>query len=304
MGARRRGPAIAGIAAVAVAVAGLAGGGTAGSAPTETRALPRDACEDPEVREQRRLLCPDLEMRPPFDLARARSGGGTPILEAANSIDSVGRGPASLRGRRSGRLSMDAKQVVWQRGPGKSLIDTGAKLAFKRVPGQGRYWKFRDAAQFELWRLDEDGNRARRVDVGPKQVYCLRDLDHTHPGMKRSPNRRYFPGCSQNPGKQRLTLGTSVGWSDVYPHTYHQNFIELDDVPEGGCYAYVHIADPGNGISELDESNNEASTVVYVTAGGRWVPGRCKGVRDGALPLSQTTDDSRVEGSGGRPYRR
>ena len=290
------------VGALAAASASL-GAGAAGSAPGETRAAPRDACVDEAVREELRLLCPDLEMRPPFDLERARSGGGTPILQAANSIDSVGRGPASLRGKRSGRLSMDAKQVVWDRDPGKSLIDTGAKLAFKRVPGQGRYWKFRDAARFELWGLDDEGNRTRRVEVGPKQVYCLRDLDHTHPGMKRSPNRRFFPSCNQNPGKKRVTLGTSVGWSDVYPHTYHQNFIELDDVPEGGCYAYVHIADPRNGISELDESNNEASTVVFLTRGGDWRPGRCEGVRDGALPLSQTTDDSRVEGSGGRPYR-
>jgi hypothetical protein len=301
----RRGVVLAGLAGALAAASMTAGPvGPAGSAPTERRALPKDACSEPEIRKERRLLCPDLEMRPPFDLAPARSRGGTPILQAANSIDSVGQGPASLRGRRKGRLSMKAKQLVWQRGGGKALADTGAKLAFKRVPGQGRYWKFRDAARFELWELDTEGNRRRRVEVGPKQVYCLRDLRHTHPGMKRSPNGRFFPGCSQNPRKKRVTLGTSVGWSDVYPRTYHQNFIELDDVPSPACYAYVHIADPKNGILELDESNNEASTVVHLSPGGRWRPGRCEGVRDRALPLSQTTDDSRVPGGGGRPYRR
>jgi hypothetical protein len=300
--ALRRGFVFAAVLA-SVTAAGLAVS-AAGSAPAGPRAAPKDACIDPEIRKERGLRCPDLEMRPPFDLERARRESGTPVLEAANSIDSVGRGPASLRGKRKGPLSMDARQIVSQRGPGKAGIDTGAKLAFKRVPGQGRYWKFRDAAMFELWGLDEAGERTRRIEVGPKQVYCLRDLDHTHPGMRRSPDHRVFPSCNQNPDQQRVTLGTSVGWSDVYPHTYHQNFIELDHVPKRGCYAYVHIADPKNGIFELDESNNEASTVVYLTPSGRWIPGRCRGVRDRALPLSQTTDDSRVSDSGGRPYRR
>jgi hypothetical protein len=286
------------VSAVALTVAAV------GSSPAGPRAAPKDVCQNKDIRKQRGLLCPDLEMRPPFDLERARRESGTPVLEAANSIDSVGQGAASLRGKRKGPLSMDARQKVAKRGPGRAGFDTGAKLAFKRVPGQGRYWKFRDAAKFELWALDDAGDRTRRIEVGPKQVYCLRDLDHTHPGMKRSPNGRVFPSCNQNPGKQRVTLGTSVGWSDVYPHTYHQNFIELDHVPKRGCYAYVHIADPKNGIFELDESNNEASTVVYLTPSGGWKPGRCEGVRDRALPLSQTTDDSRVQGSGGggRPY--
>lgn len=262
----------------------------------------QQACLDDEIRKQRGLLCPDLEMRPPYDLARARLQGGTPVLQAANSIDSVGDGPAELRGKRNGRLSMAARQRVYERGGGRTGFDTGAKLAFKRIPGQGRYWKFRDAARFELWRLDEDGDRMGRIEVGPKQIYCLRDLEHTRPGMRGSPNRRVYPSCNQNPDRQQVTLGTSVGWSDVYPHSYYQNFIELDKVPARGCYAYVHIADPKNGIFEKDESNNEASTVVFLTKGGRWIPGRCKGVRDRALPLSQTTDDSAAEGPGG-PYR-
>ena len=29
-----------------------------------------------------------------------------------------------------------------------------------------------------------------------------------------------------------------------------------------GCFAYVHIADPENGIYELNEDNNEAQVIV------------------------------------------
>ena len=237
-------------------------------------------------------------MRPPYELERERLPGGTPVLRAANSIDSVGDGPAELRGKRTGPLAMAARQRIHRRGGGRVGFDTGAKLAFKRIPGQGRYWKFRDAARFELWQLSRAGERRRRVEVGPKQVYCLRDLKHTRRKLKGSPRRRVYPACSQAAGKKRVTLGTSVGWSDVYPHTYHQNFIEIDDVPAGDCYAYVHIADPRNGIYELSEQNNEASTVVYLTRRGRWLPGRCDGVRDRTLPRAQTTDDTRVEEAG------
>lgn len=259
---------------------------------------PGKACLDRKTRRKRRLLCPDLRMRPPFDLEWERRPSGTQVLRAANSIDSVGKGPAELRGKRKSRLRMRARQRIRKRGGGRAGFDTGAKLSFKRIPGQRRYWKLKDAARFELWMLDREGERTRRVEIGPKQTYCLRDLDHRKPGLRRSPDHRVYPSCSQDPGKRKVTLGTSVGWSDVYPHTYHENWIELNDVPSNGCYAFVHIADPRNGIYELDESNNEASTVVYLTRRGGYRPGRCRGMKDRALPPAQSRDDSRVPGSG------
>ena len=47
-------------------------------------------------------------------------------------------------------------------------------------------------------------------------IACLRDLERTKP-MSRSPGHRVYPGCNQDPGRQRVRLGTSVGWSDIYP---------------------------------------------------------------------------------------
>lgn len=282
--------------AAAAAVVALPGGGSA--APAPNRAAAND-CLDEEVREAEGLLCPDLRMRPPFDLDRDRTAGGVPILRAGNSIDSVGDGPAELKGKRDGKLRMDARQKIHTDASRRLTYATGAKMAFKFIPGQGRYWKFRDAARFELWELDADGERGRRVEVGPKQIYCLRDLEHSRPGLEGSPNRRVYPSCNQDPDQRSETIGTSVGWSDVYPSTYHENWIELDHLPESGCYAYVHIADPRNGIFELNERNNEASTVVYLTKGGKYRPGRCGGVDDEALAPSQTANDLEVPGGPG-----
>jgi hypothetical protein len=283
------------IAAVAVVVGVAPGSG--GAAPDDRRA-PND-CLDEAARAELGLLCPDLRMRPPFDLERSKTAGGVPILRAANSIDSIGDGPAELKGKRRGKLSMDAKQRISTEEKRRLTYGTGARLSFKFIPGQGRYWKFRDAARFELWELTSEGERRRRVEVGPKQIYCLRDLEHTRPGLKGSPNRRVFPRCSQDEDRREVTLGTSVGWSDVYSSSYHENWIELDKVPRGGCYAFVHIADPKNGIFELDESNNEASTVVYLTRRGKYEPGRCGGVHDESLAPEQTANDLQVPGSGG-----
>ena len=173
---------------------------------------------------------------------------------------------------------------------------TGARLAFKFIPGQGRYWKFRDAAKFELWELNADGERGRRVEVGPKQIYCLRDLEHTNPQMQGSPNRRVFPSCSQDPDRKAVTLGHLRRLVGRLPVELSP---ELDrarpPARESGCYAYVHIADPKNGIFELNEENNEASTVVYLKKGGSYKPGRCGGIDDKTLDPSQTANDLEVD---------
>jgi hypothetical protein len=286
----------------AIFVAALAASALAaapGTAETAAKAgADENVCLDPVIREQRGLKCPDLRMRPPFQLDREKNGN-TPVLRAANSIDSVGDGPAELQGRRSGPRTMKADQRVKKEGGDRARFETKAKLYFKNIPGQGRYWKFRDAARFALWQLDDNGDRVRRVEVGPKQVYCLRDLEHTRPGMNGSPPSAVYPACNQSAGRERVTLGTSVGWSDVYPSSYPEQFIELNDIPKRGCYAFVHVADPEDGIYELNEDNNAASTVVYLTPSGRYKPNRCSGVRDRALPPSQTTDDSQVGGGGG-----
>lgn len=213
---------------------------------------------------RRSRLCPDLVMKPPAHVRIDRHGGRR-LLRSESSIDNVGHGPASLRGRRDGRLTMRAYQVIHRRAGPPMLVRTGARLYFQPIPGQERYWKFADAARFELWSLDSELRRVALVRAGPKQNYCLRDLERTR-RLRRSPRRRAFPGCSQDPRQRRATLGTSVGWSDVYPAGYHQNWIDVTGLPPGR-YAYVHIADPGNGIWERREGNNEAEVIVSLPSG-------------------------------------
>ena len=218
------------------------------------------------------LLCPNLRMSPPSGFALKHKHGRT-LLLSRNSINSMGVGPAELFGRRSGHFTMNAVQRIHRRGGGKITIPTGALLFFKAVPGQYRYWKWKNAATMELWRLDGAGNPTTLVRRGPKTIYCLRDLVRTHGSLKSSPHGREYPGCSQQLGAQERTLGTSVGWSDIYPASYNENWIDVTGLH--GCFAYMHVGDPTNVIYESDERDNRASTVVRLPFRGsnRGCPG-------------------------------
>lgn len=240
-------------------------------------------CATPKIRHKRGLLCPDLTMSRPADLAGGRDYG-VPILRATSSVNNVGRGPAELHGQRTGHHSMRAAQRVHKSGGGVARFHTKAKLHFKAIPGQGRYWKFHNAARFELWSLDSQGHRKHRITTGPKQDYCLRDLVHSDPGRAHSPSQFVYPSCSQNGNRHHVTLGTSVGWSDVYPSSYYEQYVKLNKVRHSGCYSLVLIVDPTNKILELKEDNNAAAKVVYLTKAGHYRPGQCKGVRDRGVP--------------------
>lgn len=206
------------------------------------------------------LRCPDLRMSPPSDLYTERASGRRTLLLSRNSINSMGTGPAELHGTRAGRYLMRAVQRIHRRRGRPLVVGTGARLVFKAIPGQYRYWKWKNAAEMQLWQLDGRGRPVRLMRRGPKTVYCLRDLKRTRPWLPRSPRSQAYPACSQNLHERARTLGTSVGWSDIYPSTYHENWINVTGLR--GCYAYVHIVDPTNVMYESNEDNNRSSVTV------------------------------------------
>ena len=90
----------------------------------------------------------------------------------------VGAGPAELFAQRTGPREMAADQVITDAAGGRHRFATGAEVYYTSVPTRGGdYWKFDQAARFELWAQFPDGRRAGLVRVGPKLRYCLRDLD-------------------------------------------------------------------------------------------------------------------------------
>jgi hypothetical protein len=208
-----------------------------------------------------RLLCPDLVMRRPYGLYdETLARPGHIVLRAGNVIDSAGAGPVEMHGVRIGPRFMRTRQRIYTRDGRRIGISTGGRLQFKFAHQSRYWWKFYNAARFELWRVDERGRRTRLVRTGPKVAYCLRDLTHTRPRLRRSPPGPVYPACSTDVNAQKVTIGTSPGWADIYPPAYPEQWIDVTGLR--GCFAYVHIADPRNGIYESNEDNNEAQVIV------------------------------------------
>lgn len=202
------------------------------------------------------LRCPNLIMSRPAKLTLLRTPGRR-LLASANEIVNIGDGPLEVRGIRTSAKEMQARQVI--RGPrGPLVIPDAGELYFKNVPTRGGlYWKYEDAARFELWRIDAAGRRTERVRVGPKIYYCLRDLDHPRAYGRRT---LLFPSCKHPGTIRQVTLGISRGWADSYPSSYPGNWIDVTGLR--GCFAYVHIADPRNHLRESDETDNQALLTV------------------------------------------
>ncbi len=214
-------------------------------------------CPDPA----QALLCPDLVMGVPTHLRLDRKRDGRRFLRMENKIVNIGTGPAELFARRSGPREMDGEQVITDQAFGRKRFATGAEIYYTSVPTRGGdYWKLDEAARFELWSQLPDGRLAGLVRVGPKLRYCLRDLRRLRGDVPGAPPRRVFGACNQTASKQEVTLGTSVGWADVYPASYPGNVIDVTGLR--GCFVVRHVADPQNHILESNEINNVSVRVV------------------------------------------
>ena len=272
------------IAAVPALGGAVAPGSGQEAGPSARAAKPSNPCLDPMRRA--RLYCPDLLMKRPFGLELDRKTvRGRTVLRAGNSIDNVGLGPAELHGTRLGPRFMKGRQRIYKRSGGRLGIDTGARLFFKFVPGQLRYWKFYRAASFTLWRVDACGGAHRPGPPRPEgELLPARPL-HTRPRRRRSPRRFVYPACSTDPGKRRVTIGTSVGWSDVYPPGYPEQWIDVTGLR--GCFDYQHTADPTNALYESNERNNSAAVRVRLP----FRPGRQRCPGAGTPPPDRDVSD-------------
>jgi hypothetical protein len=198
---------------------------------------------------------------------------GRVLLRATSSLNNHGSGPLELRAHRTGPHRWVVYQALYDRAGHRHLSRTTANLAFKDVPGErfgygdvgsASYWKLEHAAAFELWSVDHRLKAMRLVRTGPKVDYCLRDLAHRRPSSS-SPSTTVYPACKQNPHIRRDLLGTSAGWSDVYPYEYPQQWIDVTRLR--GRFAYVQIADPDDLLIERNHKNNVSETYLALPSG-------------------------------------
>lgn len=227
-------------------------------------AKPDNPCEGPQAR---RLLCPNLRIGKPSEIYETTYAGKS-LLRATSDVESRGKGPMELRGHRDGRHRMRVNERIHRKGGGRLVLRTDATLHFTDVGAYfgGSYWKVHQLARFELRRVGPQGRAGPVIRTGPKLNYCLRDLERTRPG-RRSPQIRRYPGCNQDPYTKAVTLGTSVGWSDIYPADYDKQWIDVSGLR--GCFLFTMTVDPKQLLFESNERDNSAQRRVRLPYPGQ-----------------------------------
>jgi dipeptidyl aminopeptidase/acylaminoacyl peptidase len=235
------------------------------------RELPSDDCGDwgrallPLPAEVKDELLPDLDPQAPSDLS-VISGGGRQLLGFDSAVDSIGRGPMWLRGRRTSVRTplMEARQIV--------NLTTGGTRTYRRT-GSMRYtfspthihWHILDFVRYELRRASD----FRLVVRDYKTGFCLGD-HYGVAGRGRVPPPRFNGNCGQGrPDLLEVEQGNSVGYSDKYPSYYHGQYVELTRAP-AGLYVLVHRANPRRLLRESSYANNASSVLIRLRrTGGR-----------------------------------
>ena len=222
-------------------------------------AAPENPCAGPGAGH---LLCPNLRIGTPSGMYVSTYEGKT-VLHATSDVQSRGRGPMEVRGQRDGPKSMKVNQRIYKVGGGHITVHTDASLHFTDVGTYfgGSYWKVHQLARFELRKVLADGKLGPVLRTSPKLNYCLRDLDRTRPG-KRSPRTRHYPGCNQDRSIRRDVLGTSVGWSDIYPADYDEQYINVSGLR--GCFVFGMTVDPKHLLFESNEKDNSSHRRVQL----------------------------------------
>ena len=205
-------------------------------------------------------LLPDLDQRPPKQVAVARIGGRYK-LGFASAVDNVGRGPVWLRGTRTGR-TMTARQLVRVAAGGlETHVDAGV-LRYTWSSSH-THWHLLRFERYELRRASDFA----LVGRDRKSGFCL--ADHYGISARVRPARPFFLGnCAQGaPGARTVEQGSSVGYSDRYPAHFHGQNVDLTGIP-AGLYLLVHRANPDRWLRERSYDNNTASVRLRLTRPG------------------------------------
>ena len=112
-----------------------------------------------------------------------------------------------------------------------------------------------------------DGSLGDVVRTSPKLNYCVRDLERTGRASAR-PTTATTPAATRTRTIIRDTLGTSVGWSDIYPADYDKQWIDVSGLR--GCFAFPMTVDP----KHLPASSRTSTTTPRTAAAAAVRPAR------------------------------
>ena len=164
---------------------------------------------------------------------------------------------------------MQVNQRIHRKGGGRLVLRTEASLHFTDVGTYfgGSYWKVHQLAGFELRRVGPDGKvGAGRAHQPEAQLLPARPrADPPRPALAQRP--RTTPAATRTPTPSAVTLGTSVGWSDIYPADYDKQWINVSGLR--GCFAFTMTVDPKELLFESNEHDNTSRRLVRLPYRGQ-----------------------------------
>ncbi|MFN8223020.1 MAG: lysyl oxidase family protein [Gaiellales bacterium] len=209
---------------------------------------------------------PDLDQRPPTDLAILKLGGRW-ALGFTSSVENRGNGPLVIHGaRQPGAKLMRADQVVELADGRRLLVPRIGRLRYEPHPPHF-HWHLQP---FESYTLRSVAN-PNLVVRDRKSGFCLVDRygNALLPVEKIAPPRFTGNCATGRPGARSVVEGSSPGYRDRYPAFYHGQDVDLTGLPPG-LYVLAHQANPLRTARERRYSNDAASVLLRL----EWPEGR------------------------------
>jgi hypothetical protein len=178
---------------------------------------------------------------------------GRVLLRLATEVANIGEGPLEIWGGDTSGASQSVFQRIY-REDGTTRDRLSGSFEFH--PSHGHI-HFEGFATYNLREVNRDGSVGDIVASGGKTSFCLINLRHPFPdltGQAQIADGRGGDSCGQ-------IQGISVGYSDVYPASLPDQWIDVTNVASGSYWLEV-ISDPDNNLVENDESNNIARVQI------------------------------------------
>ena len=224
------------------------------------------------------VLLPDLEILLPTDLHVIGSRAeGNQRLKFTTTIWNAGAGPVEVRGAENAQGDFEvfqffhqdtttAQELVHDLGEihasaYQSNVQRGPHVGTFNYEHRHGHLHLSTFAHYQLWSVDENGNKVALMVENPKVGFCLMDINVVDPTRA---GERVYSGCRAD------IQGISVGYGDEYLAQLREQDLNISSVPDGK-YALVNIANPGLAIMESNYDNN-AATVYLALQNGQLVP--------------------------------
>ncbi|MBA2255553.1 MAG: hypothetical protein H0W07_10620 [Chloroflexi bacterium] len=228
---------------------------------------------------------PDLRMARIKDLVIAEPYGdpgepapippGAQYLRFTTIVMNIGAGPFAVKGTKdlNDAARMTTKQKLFrtaQPGTGPANCQLADSPAVARWGGDGHsHWHIQRMQRFDLYGFDGTGNIVDLDRPGYKVGFCFFDglrMRPTLPGYSSEP-RFSYGGCGNSTSDDRIRMGLSVGWGDIYPYTIAHQWIDVTGLANGE-YRVCATVDPLGHYVESDATNNQTYSDIAITGMG------------------------------------